>query len=342
MNDHDTSQAIADLLQTVEHVWAKGTVPSEPLPLDAATNNRLGKLLTEIVAVQRLALTIANGDLSQPLQVKGAMAGAIKTLQANLRHLTWQTKMIAQGDFSQRVDFMGEFSESFNTMVQNLEDARAHLRQREIELTQTNAQLHAEIVERERAEEALRQANEHLQTQLAEIQALQVQLREQSIRDPLTRLFNRRYLQETLERELASAQRDHTALAVILLDIDRFKQINDAHGHQAGDLMLQSLADLLWNQTRQMDVACRYGGEEFVVVMPVASLDAARSRAEQLRAHVEQLRVEYDTLCLQTTLSLGVAAFPQHGATSDELLRAADDALYAAKAAGRNRVVVVS
>jgi diguanylate cyclase (GGDEF)-like protein len=340
MEDRDVAQPSDAIFKALEQVWLKGTAPAESLPDDLRTNDQLERLIEEMLAVQRMVLALANGDLSQSLKIKGTVAGALKALQANLRHLTWQTQMIAQGDFSQRVDFMGEFSESFNTMVRNLEDARAHLRQREMELTRANTQLHAEIAERERAEEALRQANNLLQTQLDEIKALQAQLREQAIRDPLTQLFNRRYLQETLERELASAKREGYALAVILLDIDHFKQINDAHGHHAGDLMLQALADLLRNNTRQMDVACRYGGEEFVVIMPGAPRDAAYVRVEQLRVAFERLRVQDGTLALQATISLGIAVFPQHGATSDELLRAADDALYAAKAAGRNRAVV--
>ncbi len=342
MHEHDVSPSLDAILQAVENAWTKGAAPAESSRADPATDDRLKKLIEEMLAVQRMALALANGDLIQPLQVKGTMAGALKTLQANLRHLTWQTQMIAQGDFSQRVDFMGEFSESFNTMVQHLEDARTHLRQRETELTQANAQLHAEIVERQHAEEALRRANELLQTQLDEIKILQAQLREQAIRDPLTQLFNRRFLQETLTRELACAEREECILAVILLDIDHFKQVNDAHGHQAGDLMLQALADLLRNNTRQMDVACRYGGEEFVVVMPGAPFDAALVRAEQLRAKFERLRIVSNSVTLQATISLGVAAFPQHGKTSDELLRVADDALYAAKAAGRNRAVAAN
>jgi diguanylate cyclase (GGDEF)-like protein len=321
MNDNNPAKLNEDILEIIEHVWAKGVELSHTLPADSENDARLKKLITEILAAQHQALAMANGDLSHTFKIKGTMAGALKTLQANLRHLTWQTQMIAQGDFSQRVDFMGEFAESFNTMVHNLEEARTRLKEREM---------------------ALRQANTQLQNQIEEIQCLQSQLREQAIRDPLTQLFNRRYLQETLERELASAQRDLASLAVILLDIDHFKLTNDTHGHHAGDLMLQSLASILRDNTRQMDVACRYGGEEFVIVMPGAPLDAAEVRAEQLRVQFERLSVTYDSFILQATISLGVSAFPRHGSTGDALLHAADDALYAAKAAGRNRVVIAN
>lgn len=193
---------------------------------------------------------------------------------------------------------------------------------------------------RYRAETELRQANERLQAQLTKIQALQAQLREQAIRDALTGLFNRRYLEETLERELLRARREASPISLIMLDIDHFKKLNDTFGHKAGDVMLQTLGEVLRTHTRGSDVACRYGGEEFVAVLPGASLELAHQRAEQWRALFEQLSVPYGKVELRATLSLGVAVYPQHGATSDEVLRVADTALYMAKTEGRNRVVV--
>ncbi len=195
-------------------------------------------------------------------------------------------------------------------------------------------------VARYRAETELRRVNERLHAQLAEIQALQAQLREQAIRDALTGLFNRRYLQETLEREVLRAKREATPIGLVMLDIDHFKKLNDTYGHKAGDVMLQTLGELLRTQTRGSDVACRYGGEEFVVVLPGASIEVAQQRAEQWRQSFEAVHVPYDSHDLRATIALGVAAFPKHGATSDEVLRVADAALYLAKAEGRNRVVV--
>jgi diguanylate cyclase (GGDEF)-like protein/PAS domain S-box-containing protein len=197
-----------------------------------------------------------------------------------------------------------------------------------------------DITERERAEEKLRQANERLRTQLTEIESLQVSLREQATRDSLTGLFNRRYLEETLERELARATREGHPVSLVMMDIDHFKGLNDAFGHKAGDLVLEALGKMLRAQTRHGDVACRYGGEEFVIVMPGAPLDVARQRAEQWRKAFNTSRVDYAGQGLQATISVGVAAFPDHGTTSEEMLRVVDDALYAAKSAGRNRVIV--
>ncbi len=184
----------------------------------------------------------------------------------------------------------------------------------------------------------IQEYNVRLQAQLAENMALQAKLREEAIRDPLTGLFNRRYLEETLDRELSRATRERSPLSLAVLDIDHFKLLNDTHGHAAGDVMLRSLAALLRDQTRAEDVVCRYGGEEFVVVLPATSLAHAMQRMGQLRSAVESLSVRHEQLVLQATISIGVAAFPDHGRTSRQLLQAADIALYEAKHGGRNRV----
>ena len=199
-----------------------------------------------------------------------------------------------------------------------------------------------DVTERRRAEEGIQQANERLRAQLAEIETLQANLRDQAIRDALTDLFNRRYLDETLERELARAARDQVPVSAVMLDIDHFKTFNDRYGHKAGDDVLQALGRLLRAQTRTADIACRYGGEEFVIIMPGSSSAAALRRAEQWRVAFESLKIPYQDQLLHTTLSGGVATFPDHGATADEVLQAADLALYASKASGRNRVSVVS
>jgi diguanylate cyclase (GGDEF)-like protein/PAS domain S-box-containing protein len=199
-----------------------------------------------------------------------------------------------------------------------------------------NAQLYAEEKE---TKLALTKANEQLKARLDEINLLQEQLREQAIRDPLTNLFNRRYLQETLDRELARAERDKTPLSMVMMDLDHFKKVNDRYGHQGGDEMLRELAELLRRQTRGADIACRYGGEEFLVVMPSASLRDANKRAEQIRSAFDKLRVHFGGKKIHATLSLGVATYPNHGNKGDEILTKADQALYAAKAAGGNCTV---
>lgn len=168
---------------------------------------------------------------------------------------------------------------------------------------------------------------------------LQEKLRYQSLRDPLTGLYNRRFLQESLEKEIDRAHRQQEFVGIIMLDIDHFKKFNDLHGHSAGDLVLQEVGNYLLSQIRQYDLACRYGGEELVIVMPNASIEDTIMRAEQIRQDVKQIRLRYETQLLNTiSVSIGVSCFPDDGTKTDELIQAADNALYRAKELGRDRV----
>lgn len=168
-------------------------------------------------------------------------------------------------------------------------------------------------------------------------------LREQSVRDHLTGLFNRRYMEETLERELLRAAHKHHSLGIIMVDVDEFKCFNDTYGHAAGDVILRALGRLLREHVRGEDVSSRYGGDEFIILLPEASLKTTQERSELLRQKVLQHEYQFEDKTLESfTLSIGVAAFPQHGTTSAAVLKAADDALYRAKSEGRNRVVVAN
>lgn len=189
-------------------------------------------------------------------------------------------------------------------------------------------------------EKDLRETNKELTRKIEEIQALQEMLRQQAIRDPLTGLYNRRFLEETLARELAQAVRVNEPLSVAMMDIDLFKSINDTYGHPVGDLFLMALGDLLAHKIRGGDVACRFGGEEFVVVMPGASLEAAALRVNEFRQAFGAQALNIDGKEIRVTFSAGVAGFPLHGSDDKSIMAAADHALYAAKEAGRNRVIV--
>ncbi len=182
----------------------------------------------------------------------------------------------------------------------------------------------------------------HIALSLASLQ-LRETLREQSIRDPLTRLFNRRFLEESLDRELQIASRKKQSLAVLFLDLDHFKKFNDTFGHDAGDMVLQSLADLFRTFFRSTDICCRYGGEEFAIILPESSARDAAVRADALRAEIKTLRLQYKKQTLgPLSLSVGVAGFPEHASASDELLKIADQCLYESKARGRDVVTVAS
>jgi diguanylate cyclase (GGDEF)-like protein len=165
-------------------------------------------------------------------------------------------------------------------------------------------------------------------------------LRDQAIRDPLTGLFNRRYLQETLERELQRAVRKDRPVSVMMLDLDHFKRCNDEFGHEAGDAVLRAVGEFLRNRTRTEDIACRYGGEEFVVILPEASQEHAFQRAQQIREGIKRLEIKHQPRLNPITVSIGLACSSSILFDSTHLLEAADAALYQAKRDGRDRVTI--
>lgn len=165
------------------------------------------------------------------------------------------------------------------------------------------------------------------------------ELQELAIRDGLTGLYNRRYLDATLPRELARVRREDGVLAVIMADLDFFKRVNDTYGHDTGDEVLRRLADCLLQNAREGDVPCRYGGEEFALVMPGLNAGAARERTETLRRAVEDMEINCGEHAIKVTISIGIALFPAHSEDADTLIKYADMALYEAKRTGRNRCV---
>jgi diguanylate cyclase (GGDEF)-like protein/PAS domain S-box-containing protein len=184
----------------------------------------------------------------------------------------------------------------------------------------------------------IRDITERKKAQNALIES-EARLREQSVRDHQTGLFNRRYLEETLERELRRAARKKLPLGLIMMDVDNFKQFNDTSGHAAGDAILHELGSLLLEHVRGEDIPSRYGGDEFVIILPDASREVTRERAEMICEYAKQFHLQLEGQTLEAvTLSLGVAVFPEDGSTSAAVLKAADDALYNAKREGRGRV----
>jgi len=169
---------------------------------------------------------------------------------------------------------------------------------------------------------------------------VQLDLSLQAMRDPLTGLYNRRQMEESLHREILRARRIGATVGVMVIDVDNFKRINDTLGHEAGDAALNGIAAELSMCVREEDIACRVGGEEFVIILPGTNEEALRQRAETVRSRVEESSVPAGDTRLKLTVSTGLATFPEHGETGPEVLRAADAALYRAKAEGRNRVVM--
>jgi diguanylate cyclase (GGDEF)-like protein len=202
--------------------------------------------------------------------------------------------------------------------------------------------LFRDITKRKNAEIELNQVNRELETRIEEIQKLQNQLREESIRDPLTGLYNRRYLEDAVEREFARALRDQYPVGIIMVDIDHFKKVNDSFGHISGDVVLQKLANLFLNSFRLEDIICRFGGEEFIIVMPATSAFTAIERVEEFRITLENTVMDILGNPIHITISAGVSVFPDDGRSFEDVIHAADQAMYKAKAAGRNQIIAAT
>ncbi len=289
---------------------------------------KLAEILLDLIAIRKFMFAIANGDLSKKLTIQGYLGGALKMLQANLKHLTWQTQMIASGDLTQRVDFMGDFSKAFNDMVQKLEDARSNLEQKESELLLTNEALLREIDERKAIEQNLRKSEERY--------------KKLSQTDSLTGIFNRRHFFALAEMAVKRAFRYKHPLAVLMLDIDFFKRVNDIYGHTMGDKVLQLISYIATKMLRSIDILARYGGEEFILLLPETDAAGALIAAERIRKKIENYPFVLDAnSAINITVSIGLSAdyilSPKITAL-EVLIERSDQALYEAKQTGRNRV----
>jgi two-component system, cell cycle response regulator len=283
-----------------------GAPPSGLSPEEAFA--QLRDALAEIRGfVRRLAQGVLGGEFSVP----GPVAGSLKSLSSSLRHMTWQAKEISEGDLSQRIDFLGDFSIAFNEMAERLDVTLTELRTRERELSEANVSL----------------------------QIAHGQLLEQATHDPLTGLLNRRSLSERWVAEAARADRTGEPIAVMLVDLDEFKSINDSCGHEGGDIALVSFAQTLSSQLRATDIACRMGGDEFIAILPGTTREGGLEVANRVRDAFGSADLGPMLVNCEHTASIGMAEYPAHGENLEAVLRAADEALYEVKAAGRNRVV---
>ncbi|MCY2924351.1 MAG: diguanylate cyclase [Planctomycetota bacterium] len=264
------------------------------LPDELAANAEAVELYAALLETREFLLAVADGDLSRRLSARGYLPGTLKTLQANLRNLTWQTQRIAGGDLTQRVDFMGEFAEAFNSVTD-------------------------------------------------QFRVLLDKVRLLASRDPLTDLHNRRHFMEAAGIELQRARRYELPMSVLMLDLDHFKSVNDRYGHPAGDQILCHTAAILTRGTRRIDLVARYGGEEFVVLLAQTDPAGARVVADRIRAAIQDAPVRVGEALVPVTASIGVGGLSVIGAQTDDvvlkgIIAQADQALYLAKAAGRNRV----
>lgn len=390
------------------------------LPPDLRDQPAFLKLYTDLRELKEQVWAITNGDLERPVNQKGFFAGCLRSLQSKLRHLTWQTQMIAAGDFSQRVDFLGEFSTAFNSMTAALAKAKADLEdsERRYRLLAENAGDIILTVDFERRitwvspaisrllgytqdqwightiDEVFAspaaysylvllkrflepEARQHLpatvESQLirkdgsllwtetsiaplldadasdagvvcvirdiADRKRVQEDLYKLATTDALTGAINRRHFWELSSQEVYRSIRYGTPLSLIIMDVDKFKQVNDTYGHAVGDMVLRTLAQVGRTSVRSTDMLARIGGEEFTVLLPGIGLEGAVTVADRLRRTFASLEIPLESgETVSFTVSAGVAERSADEKTFEDLFRAADEALYKAKNSGRNRV----
>lgn len=304
-----------------------------PVPERFASVDCLVELCANLISLRGYLYAVSNGNLGKRIPLGGYIGGTLKSLQANLRHMTWQTKMIASGDFSQRIDFLGEFSESFNAMVIQLDQTLKELVKKKTELSRLNEDLLKEITIRKQTEAALRLSQE--------------ELKRLAITDSLTGLYNRRHFNKLAEDEIRRSIRYSRPLSVMLFDIDFFKRVNDTFGHSSGDRVLSMIGRTTQEMLRATEISARYGGEEFIVLFPETSASEAAAVAERLRMKIEETAFLPGENALVITASFGISDYPgktRHLKSPESLLSDlvsnADQAMYCSKKAGRNRISV--
>ncbi len=291
----------------VEHLYAILTSSSleeaSVVPEELRDTGKLEEIYRMLWGIRQLALSLSNGELGYQCKERGFVVGALKSLQSNLRNLTWQAQRIASGEYNHRVNFLGDFSKAFNQMA------------------------------------------EQLGCTISNLTCVSEEYKNLSYRDPLTGLYNRHAF-FTFAQELLANAPPHQPSTLFIADLDHFKNINDTFGHAAGDEVLRVFSEKLLSTLRLSDLCCRYGGEEFVVLMPGIPLAVGISIVERLRNVVEETIIPHEGQEIRITASFGL--YELEGGPLDNAfegymescIQNADKNLYRAKESGRNRVVV--
>lgn len=264
------------------------------------------KLSMNIYEALNFSNMIANGNLNANLDRDNRVIDSLKQLQSTLKHLTWQLNQIAKGDYNQNVSYLGDFSEAFNLMINALREKDEKIRHSNEELNKKNLLL---------------------------LEANRV-LTEKSITDSLTKLYNHQYIYDAVIKETQLSKLHGRSLCLMMADIDFFKRVNDEYGHLIGDKVIIKLTQIIKDIIRETDLAGRYGGEEFLIVLPGTKLNEALSIAEKIKETIENRK--FHDKRLKVTISIGVAEYT--GEDVALLINKADNLLYKAKENGRNRI----
>lgn len=320
--------AVGDVVSHVTKLLNSPKIPE--LTPELAQVDGLAEIHGYIVELRKQIGSYAKGDFTREINLRGVLAGMVKSLQANMNHLIWQMEQVEAGDFTQRVDFMGQFSVAFNKMVRQLDDALSAIKKKEDELIHLAGELEQEVEKRGAALAALQKSEESFKY-LAE-------------HDPLTGLLNRRSFFTQAEMELTRGTIMGHPCCLALMDVDHFKNFNDTHGHLNGDIALRHIADIGSSALRSADIMGRFGGEEFIFLFSKADIDKGIHAADRIRKLIQDSPVDLTDRRVPITASFGVVVIPP-GLNLDDntslmefAVGLADDALYRAKSLGRNRV----
>jgi diguanylate cyclase (GGDEF)-like protein len=273
---------------------------------------RLSAVVTEI----RSALNMAkNGDFSFTINSKGFVSGCLKALQSHLNHIAWLARQVADGDFDHRMHFMGEFSSAFNSMTEQLANVYKRLNEQNKELNELN--------------KILSEQKDHFSYR--------------ALHDPLTGLKNRAYYDEQIINEIARAKRSNTLLAVVIVDMDKFKSVNDTMGHQAGDALLIEVSNRLLKGTREIDTVARLGGDEFGMLWPsyTSNKQHFSKIKDRVISHINS-HFELGGSDYEISVSMGISIYPFDGEDPQTLMKVADGAMYQAKQIFRTSCVFAS
>ena len=323
---HFTRAQAESMFKFLEKVITEHKTPV--LPPEYSQWDTFNSLYQHTSEIKSALANFAKGDLDLRVVKKGATTGNLKAILANLSHLAWQFKVAAQGDFSHTVDFMGEFSDAFNLMTTSLDRHEKDLSEKQQQLAVMAEELKKEIRRRDRIEAALKESESNY--------------RKLALHDPLTKIYNRSYFNEAGIREVEITRRRGDELCLLMMDLDKFKRFNDTYGHLSGDAALIHITGIVQEIQRKTDIFARFGGEEFVLLLPQTPFSGGRIIAERLRVEIGARPDPAPNAPNPITISIGLACLTQADALRidsaelvlRELISRADEALYAAKKDG--------